>query len=45
MGTSTDMVGSGYNFIGFVGVLAGELKILFTGVDGAVLKAVSVLAG
>lgn len=39
------MVDSGYNFIGFLGVSAGKLESFFVGVDGAVRKAASALAG
>ena len=39
------MVDSGYNLIGFLGVSAGKLEAFSIGVDGAVRKAVSALAG
>ena len=40
------MVDSGYNLIGFLGVSAGKLEeAFFIGLDGAVRKAASALAG
>lgn len=45
LGTSTDMVDSGYNLIGFFGVSVGTLRAPFRGVDGVVRAAVSALAG
>lgn len=39
------MVDSGYNLIGLLGVPAGKLEAPFVGVDGAVRKAGSALAG
>lgn len=39
------MVDSGNNLIGFLGVSAGKLEAFLIGVDGAVRKAVSALAG